>query len=272
MNDIIIKPSIQHFRLVQETENRINAFINSFLESKLIGLEELLQEENIKFIFFRTRRFSRTKLPKELGDKLSLYNYKGGGIYIIYPSLRAEKWYEKSEGMFSELDSLMSIRNFIGKHNRKRILELIDKKIIIPIKKYDYIETNSYDTSFNQKSAFKQEDYVRKYKLDLDYYEKYFEKEINKVKEDLKESVKFKNDSYYDDTKSRFIVNKYGQPIKVVDHWAKNYYGYVQPKIEVDHKKEQLRLITDIGWTKCILLIDIKTNSIVKVIREPKKY
>ena len=119
------------------------------------------------------------------------------------------------------------------------------------------------------KSAFKQEDYVRKYKLDLDYYEKYFEKEIKKVKEDLKESVISKIETY---TKSRFIINKYGQPIKVVDHWAKNCWRYVQPKIEVDHKKEQLRLITDIGWTKCVLLIDIKTNSIVKVIREPKKY
>ena len=45
MNEVAIKPSIQHFRLVAETEEKIKSFVESFIKSKLIGLEDLLSEE-----------------------------------------------------------------------------------------------------------------------------------------------------------------------------------------------------------------------------------
>ena len=87
MNEVAIKPSIQHFRLVAETEERIKSFVESFIKSKVIGVEDLLAEERTRWLIFRTKGISIKRLPKELVEKLDLYHYKNGRVYFIYPSL-----------------------------------------------------------------------------------------------------------------------------------------------------------------------------------------
>ena len=59
MNEVAIKPSIQHFRLVAETEEKIRSFVESFIKSKVIGVEDLLAEERTRWLVFRTREIGR---------------------------------------------------------------------------------------------------------------------------------------------------------------------------------------------------------------------
>jgi uncharacterized membrane protein len=140
----------------------------------------------------------------------------------------------------------------------KEVLKLIKDGIIIPIRKADYTEDGWYE-----KSIYKQEDYIRKYNIDLDWFEKRFEKEIESFKEYAKE-----NSSSYHSTK--YVVNKYGQPIPIIKE-DRCSWDMKSARIEVDHEKGHLKIITDIRWITCSVIIDIKTNSLVGIKRLPAK-
>ena len=265
MNEVAIKPSIQHFRLVAETEEKIKSFIESFIKSKLIGLEDLLSEERTRWLVFKTRGMSVKSLPKELVEKLDIYHYKNGRVYFIYPSF-VELYNNYGARSGPEGDFLCrlncwvrDIRLFKGS-KEKEILKLIKEGIIIPIRKTDYTEDGWYE-----KSYYKQEDYIRKYHIDLDWFEKRFAKEIDCYKEFAKE---VKNKEY----SAKYVVNKYGQPIPVVETsgWKKED-ELKTARIEVDHEKGYLKIITDIRWITCSVIIDIKTNSLVDIKRLPAK-
>ena len=266
MNEVAIKPSIQHFRLVAETEERIRSFVESFIKSKVIGIEDLLAEEKTRWLVFRTRGISIKCLPKELVEKLDLYHYKNGRVYFIYPShtdlnnnyTYSQKYVLKADNRLIDLhDWIENIRIFKGP-KMKEVLKLIKDGIIIPIRKADYTEDGWYEKSF-----YKQEDYIRKYKIDLDWFEKRFEKEIESFKEHAKE-----NSFLYNSTK--YVVNKYGQPIPIIKE-DRCDWSMKAARIEVDHEKGHLNIITDIRWITCSVIIDIKTNSLVGIKRLPAK-
>jgi len=268
MNEVAIKPSIQHFRLVAETEEKIKSFVESFIKSKVIGVEDLLAEERTRWLVFRTRGISIKCLPKELVEKLDIYHYKNGRVYFIYPSLTDlnnnytynQKYVLKADNRLIDLhDWIKNIRIFKGS-KMKEVLKLIKDGIIIPIRKADYTEDGWYE-----KSYYKQEDYIRKYHIDLDWFEKRFAKEIDCYKEFAKE-IKSKEYS------AKYVVNKYGQPIPVVEtsRWEKED-ELKTARIEVDHEKGHLKIITDVRWITCSVIIDIKTNSLVGIKRLPAK-
>lgn len=265
MNEVAIKPSIQHFRLVAETEEKIRSFVESFIKSKVIGIEDLLAEERTRWLVFRTRGISIKYLPKELVEKLDIYHYKNGRVYFIYPSLMDftnsytynQRFILKADNRLIDLhDWIRNIRIFKGS-KMKEVLKLIKDGIIIPIKKADYTEDGWYEKSF-----YKQEDYIRKYNIDLDWFEKRFEKEIESFKEYAKEIS-----SLYHSTK--YVVNKYGQPIPIIENRCS--WSMKSARIEVDHEKGHLKIITDIRWITCSVIIDIKTNSLVGIKRLPAK-
>jgi hypothetical protein len=263
MNEIAIKPSIQHFRLVAETEERIRSFVESFIKSKVIGVEDLLAEERTRWLVFRTRGISIKCLPKELVEKLDLYHYKNGRVYFIYPSLidlnnnYRYNQIEAENRLIDLYDWIKIIQIFKGP-KMKEVLKLIKDKIIIPIRKADYTEGGWYENH----CFYKQEDYIRKYNIDLDWFEKKFKKEIESFKEYAKE-----NSSLYHSTK--YVVNKYGQPIPIIKEDRCSWNNMKSARIEVDHVKGQLRLITGYYNCRCAILIDIKTNSLVGIKKEP---
>lgn len=263
MNELSIKPSIQHFRLVAETEERIRSFVESFIKSKVIGVEDLLAEEKTRWLVFRTRGISIKRLPKELVEKLDLYHYKNGRAYFIYPSFMyfdhggGYTWENRKDDRLLDLQRWLSnIRIF--KSKEKEILKLINEGVIIPIRKADYTEDG-----WSEKSYYKQEDYIRKYHINLDWFEKKYTREIESFKEYAKE-----NSSLYHSTK--YVVNKYGQPIPIIEE-DRCSWSMKAAKIEIDHKKGYLNIITDVRYITCVVSIDIKTNSLVTIKRLPAK-
>lgn len=262
--ELIIKPTIQHFRLVEETEKKIRAFVDSFINFILLTPKELAEEEKIRWIYFSTKKFNKDSLPKEIVEKLCLKEYKNNRVYIIYPSLVPEFGsYDWRENNLVDIGWIMrDLRLFKKDTNRKKILKLIDKKVIIPIRKADYHQDNNYYSS--SICRFKQGDYIKKYKLNLDYYEEMFKEDIEELKNRARDI--FANNSRYYGEDFRYVVNKYGQPLPVFrEHYRE------ATKMYVDRKKECINLITDTNWCRCIISVDIKTNSIVRIGRKLKR-
>ena len=268
MNELSIKPSIQHFRIVVETEDKIRSFVESFIKSKLVGLGELLEEERTRWLIFRTRGMSIKNLSKELVEKLNIYHYKNDRVYFIYPSIMnldygyGYTWENRENDRLLDLQCWLSnIRIF--KSKEKEILKLINEGVIIPIRKADYTEDG-----WSEKSYYKQEDYIRKYHINLDWFEKKYTREIESFKEYAKN---FNSIPHYYIT--RYVVNKYGQPIPIVADFKEERpdMGMKAAKIEIDHKKGYLNIITDVRYITCVVSIDIKTNSLVTIKRLPAK-
>ena len=94
----------------------------------------------------------------------------------------------------------------------------------------------------------------------LDKFEKRYSRDIEFFKETAKTGASCHYNTHY-------IINNFGQPIPVA--YISGCYKY-NPKIEVDHIKGQLRIITDCFDDRCITVIDIKTNSLVKIIQDNK--
>ena len=263
--ELIIKPTIQHFRLVEETEKKIRAFTDSFINSIILTPKELAEEEKTRWIYFSTNGFNKDSLPKEIVEKLCLKEYKNNRVYIIYPSLVPDfgdyNWHENN---LVDIEWIMrDLRLFKKDTNRKRILNWIDKKVIIPIRKADYRQDNNYYSS--SICRFKQGDYIKKYELSLDYYEEMFKEDIEVLKNRVRD-IFAKNFGYYDSKGLRYVVNKYGQPLPVFSEPNRE-----ATKMYVDRKKECINLITDINWCRCIISVDIKTNSIVRIGRKLKR-
>ena len=257
MNEVAIKPSIQHFRLVAETEEKIRSFVESFIKSKLMGLDELLAEEKMRWIFFGTRAMSVKWLPEDLANKLNIYHYKNGRVYFIYP-ITLDGFSKHVNGDIYNLRCWISdLRRFKGPH-KKEVLKAINDGIIIPIRKADYV-----DPGWGSRYYFKQEDYIKKYKINLDWFEKKFSEDIEFFKEVARTEIRTNGDH------RKYVVNKYGQPINVMEEERGPYYSKSTSKIEVDREKGQLRLITDYLDCRCAILIDIKTNSLVEIKKEP---
>ena len=262
--ELIIKPTIQHFRLVEETEKKIRAFVDSFINSILLTPKELAEEEKTKWIYFSTKGFNKDSLPKEIVEKLCLKEYKNNRVYIIYPSLVPDfGCYNRRENNLVDIEWIIrDLRLFKKDTNRKKILEWIDKKVIIPIKRADYHRDDNYLSST---CRFKQGDYIKKYKLSLDYYEEMFKEDIEVLKNRVRD-IFAKNFGYYDSKGLRYVVNKYGQPLPVFSEPNRE-----ATKMYVDRKKECINLITDTNWCRCIISVDIKTNSIVRIGRKLKR-
>ena len=262
VNEVAIKPSIQHFRLVAETEEKIKSFVESFIKSKLMGLDELLAEEKMKWIFFGTRSISVKSLPEDLAKKLDIYHYKNERVYFIYPTTLGGFPRYVNGGLFNLRCWISDPRRFKGSH-KKEVLKAIDDGIIIPIRKADYV-----DPGWGNRYYFKQEDYIKKYKINLDWFEKKFSEDVEFFKEAARSEMRINSESRYHGVK--YVVNKYGQPINVMEEGRGSYYSKTSTsKIEVDRKKGQLRLITDYIDCRCAILIDIKTNSLVGIKKEP---
>ena len=261
MNEVAIKPSIQHFRLVAETEEIIKSFVESFIKSKLMGLDELLAEEKMRWILFEARSMSAKRFPKDLAKKLDIYHYKNGRVYFIYPTLGGFPR-DVNGGLYNLSYWISDSRRFKGSH-KKEVLKAIDDGIIIPIRKADYI-----DPGWGNRYCFKQEDYIKKYKINLDWFEKKFSEDIEFFKEAARAEMRIDSESRHHRVK--YVVNKYGQPINVMEEGRGFYYSKTSAsKIEVDRKKGQLRLITNYIDCRCAILIDIKTNSLVGIKKEP---
>ena len=80
-------------------------------------------------------------------------------------------------------------------------------------------------------------------------------------------SLEFKPPLY---NSTKYVVNKYGQPIPIIKE-DRCSWSMKAARIEVDHEKGHLKIITDIRWITCSVIIDIKTNSLVGIKRLPAK-
>ena len=270
MNEIARKPTLAHFLYVQEIENKIIEFTNSFIKSKLVDYKTLLEDENTNRLFFNLLVLDFPREEKEIYDKLDnsiFYKYKSRQLYFLYPSSIIGG--KLDLGSSSEL-----LENNYSLHKVGVLNKLVKDRILIPIRRPNFMRTKMRYTLC--RVIYYNDKLISKNKIDLEYYKKRFRKNLAKIREEAisnyleSKDVGYGGDysyfsrySFYNhgNNKEKFIVNKCGQPILLrIDEYDKiNKFN----RIKVNKEKNLLEILFPHSYEDMLkVLVDIKTNQV----------
>lgn len=264
MNEIARKPTLAHFLYVQEIENKIIEFTNSFIKSKLVDYKTLLEDENINWLFFNLLVLDFPREEKGIYDKLDnsiFYKYKSRQLYFLYPS-----------SLIGELDLGSSsdlLENNHSLHKVGVLNKLVKDRILIPIKRPNFMRTRVGYTLCGV--IYYNDKLISKNKIDLEYYKKRFRKNLVKIREEAisnyleSKDVEYGGYDYFFSSfynhGNKFIVNKCGQPISLrIDEYDKiNKFN----QIKVNKEKNLLEILFPYSYEDMLkVLVDIKTNQV----------
>lgn len=262
MNEIARKPTLAHFLYVQEVENKIIEFTNSFINSKLVDYRTLLEDENINWLFFYLLVINFTDKEKKNYEKLDdniFYKYKSRQLYFLYPT-----------SFLGKLDIYSKIHSDL--HNIRTLNKLVKEKLLIPIRRPNFMRTSVRYT--NSRIIYYNDKLISKNKIDLKYYRNRFSKQISKLREEaIEQYTEGKRIINYVDydygyfygyrQEERYIINKCGQPISLDLSIFKYREVSVFNQIRVNREKNQLEIyFPHCNEDKLKVIVDIKTNQV----------